>query len=179
MAIVKGQRKKLDEITFLSYPMGDMSKNSERRKRVRVPIKQNIKHSRYQVLGTPVFEENSAIDLSTTGMAFETTQEYKKGALILLEVKISEEPLKLLVCVAWVKKIKGEHPRYQVGAELIAIDPEHKKQMHGHLAKLIAHQAKPKTKAKKKTAKKKTAKKKIVKKESVKKNVRAKRAKRV
>ena len=49
-----------------------MANAAERRKRIRVPIEQKIRHSKYQVLGTPVFEENSAIDLSTNGISFVT-----------------------------------------------------------------------------------------------------------
>jgi hypothetical protein len=142
-----------------------MATSTERRRRTRVPVEQKIRHSRYQVLGTPVFEENSALDLSSNGISFVTAQEYRKGDLVLLEVEIDAEILKLLVCIAWVKKIKGKTDKFNVGAELIAIDPEHKKQMQSHLAKLIQKYAvKPKKRsAKKKTAKKKASKKKIAK----------------
>ncbi len=145
-----------------------MANAAERRKRIRVPIEQKIRHSKYQVLGTPVFEENSAIDLSTNGISFVTAQEYRKGDLILLQVEIDSELLKLLVCIAWIKKDKKEVGKFQVGAELIAIDPEHKKQMQGHLSSLIQKYS---AKNKKKTAKKKKkpAKKKLVKKKPVKK----------
>lgn len=138
-----------------------MTSADERRKRIRVPVQQKIRHSKYQVLGTPVFEENSAIDLSSNGISFETAQEYKKGALVLLEVEIDQQLLKLLVCVAWTKKSKDAANKYQVGAELIAIDPEHKKQMQGHLASLI-QKFSAQNKVKKKAAKKKTVKKKSV-----------------
>lgn len=146
-----------------------MSSPSDRRKRIRVPVQQKIRHSRYQVLGTPVFEENSALDLSSNGISFETSQEYKKGVLVLLEVEIEQQLLKLLVCVAWVKKSKETAEKFHVGAELIAIDPEHKKQMQGHLASLVQkfsaqNKVKKKLSSKKKTAKKKAAKKKTIKK---------------
>jgi hypothetical protein len=58
-------------------------KSSDRRRRLRVPVQSRIKHSFYQVLGTPVFEENSSVDLSSNGISFETAREYQKGALIL------------------------------------------------------------------------------------------------
>ena len=151
----------------------------ERRKKVRVPISKKIKHSKYQVLGTPVFQENSSIDISNNGIAFETAQEYTVGTLVLLEVDIETEPLKLLVCVARVSEILSEgKPRFEVGAELIAIDPEHKKKMRTHLGKMIRKiKSKPakkkvvkKTKAKKKVTQKKIAKrKKVVKKKITKK----------
>jgi hypothetical protein len=137
-----------------------MATTTDRRRRIRVPVEQKIRHSRYQVLGTPVFEENSALDLSTNGISFVTAQEYRKGDLILLEVGIDGEILKLLVCIAWVKKVKGQIAKFNVGAELIAIDPEHKKQMQSHLSKLIQKYSVKKTKKKtttKKTTKKKTA----------------------
>ena len=150
-----------------------MTSSIDRRKRIRVPVQQKIKHSRYQVLGTPVFEENSAIDLSSNGISFETAQEYKKGALVLLEVEMEQQLLKLLVCVAWIKKSKDTVDKFDVGAELIAIDPEHKKQMQGHLASLIQKFSKT---TKKKVVKKKTAKKKTVKKKkSIAKNKKSRR----
>jgi hypothetical protein len=130
-----------------------MATLSERRRRIRVPVEQKIRHSKYQVLGTPVFEENSALDLSTNGISFVTAQEYRKGDLILLEVGIDGELLKILVCIAWIRKIKGQSGKFSVGAELIAIDPEHKKQMQHHLSKLIQKYSKQ-PKKKKKTAKK-------------------------
>ena len=136
-----------------------MTSSSDRRRRVRVPVQQAIRHSKYQVLGTPVFEENSAIDLSSNGISFDTAQEYKKGTLVLLEVVIEQQLLKLLVCVAWLKKSKEAADKFQVGAELIAIDPEHKKQMQGHLSSLI-QKFSAKTKVAKKKTKKKPAKKK-------------------
>lgn len=155
-----------------------MTSPADRRKRIRVPVQQKIKHSRYQVLGTPVFEENSAIDLSSNGISFETAQEYKKGALVLLEVEIEQQLLKLLVCVAWIRKSKGSPEKFHVGAELIAIDPEHKKQMQGHLASLIqkfSAKNKVKKKVSKKKTKKKTTKKKAVKKKSVPKKKKSRR----
>ncbi len=140
-----------------------MATSTDRRRRIRVPVEQKIRHSRYQVLGTPVFEENSALDLSTNGISFVTAQEYRKGDLILLEVELDGEILKLLVCIAWVKKVKGQTIKFNVGAELIAIDPEHKKQMQSHLSKLIQkYSVKSKKIAKKKTSKKTTPKKKPV-----------------
>lgn len=147
-----------------------MTSSSDRRRRIRVPVQQAIRHSKYQVLGTPVFEENSAIDLSSNGISFETAQEYKKGVLVLLEVVIEQQLLKLLVCVAWIKKSPESPEKFQVGAELIAIDPEHKKQMQGHISSLIQRftaSKKPKKKVKKKTAKK--SKKKVVKKKATRK----------
>jgi len=151
-----------------------MSSLSDRRKRIRVPVEQKIRHSKYQVLGTPVFEENSAIDLSSNGISFETAQEYKKGVLVLLEVEIDQQLLKLLVCVAWIKKSKVSADKFFVGAELIAIDPEHKKQMQGHLASLIqkfSAQSKAAKKSKKKTVKKKVVQKKVAQKKTVKKKL--------
>ena len=140
-----------------------MKKNSDdRRKRVRVPVESKIKHSLYQAAGTPVHEENSAVDLSSSGVSFETRREYQKGALVLLEVRLAEEPLKLLVCVAWVKPSRGG--LFQVGAELIAIDPVHKQKMLGHLDSIIRSVRKKKSSSKKKAAKKKAAKKKSKKK---------------
>jgi hypothetical protein len=142
-----------------------MGKAEDRRRRIRVPVEQKIRHSRYQVLGTPVYEENSALDLSSNGISFATAKEYRRGDLIILEVVLDGEPLKLLVCIAWVKKEKDIADKYQVGAELIAIDPEHKKQMQGHLSKLIQKFSEKKPKlgkkisSKKAKAKKKTKKK--------------------
>ena len=106
-----------------------MGQAPERRRRIRVPLTQTIRHSKYQVLGTPIFEENSSVDLSSNGISFVTAEGYKKGTLVLLEVEIAQEMVKLLVCVAWVKPEDG---RYTIGAELIAIDPEHKKTMQAH-----------------------------------------------
>jgi Tfp pilus assembly protein PilZ len=130
-----------------------MKSPDERRKRIRIPVQSRIKHSLYQVLGTPVFEENSTVDWSSGGLSFETTREYQKGNLVLLEVVMSEEPLKLLVCVAWVKTLRKDGI-YQVGAELIAIDPVHKRKMIGHLNELI-----DKIESKKRPGKKKIKKK--------------------
>ncbi len=153
------------------------SNSSDRRRRLRVPLQCRIKHSFYQVLGTPVFEENSSVDLSSNGISFETAREYQKGALILLEVHLVEEALKLLVCVAWVKNLPGG--LFQVGAELVAVDPVHKRKMLGHLNKLIqAFNLKSKKKPVKKVTKKKISKKKTAKKttgKSKKKTVRKKR----
>jgi hypothetical protein len=111
------------------------------------------------------------VDLSSNGISFETAREYQKGALILLEVAMGEETLKLLVCVAWVKRL--ESGTFQVGAELIAVDPVHKRKMQSHLNQLIRSfsqkrgaktkkkaTSKAKKKVKKKSSKKKTAKKK-------------------
>ena len=153
-----------------------MTSAAERRKRIRVPVQNKIRHSQYQVLGTPVFQENSSIDLSSNGIAFETEREYKKGNLVLLEVQVGEEPLKLLVCVAWVK-LKGGPGLYEVGAELIAVDPVHKRKMQTHLNRLIQdvqkkkreikpkkQKVKPKVKPKAKATKKKAVKKKPAKK---------------
>jgi len=134
------------------------SKAADRRKRLRVPVQGRIKHSLYQVLGTPIFEENSSVDLSSSGISFETAREYQKGTLILLEAYMANEALKLLVCVAWVKTLPGG--LFQVGAELVAVDPVHKRKMQSHLNQLIqTFNAKTKPPAKKKT-KKKTMKKK-------------------
>jgi len=152
--------------------MKKMTSSADRRRRIRVPVQQAIRHSKYQVLGTPVFEENSAIDLSSNGISFETAQEYKKGTLVLLEVELDQQMLKLLVCVAWLKKSKETPHKFQVGAELIAIDPEHKKQMQGHLSSLIQ-----KFSAKTKVSKKKTSKKKAAKKKTAKKIAKKKTAK--
>lgn len=128
----------------------------ERRRRTRVQVQQRIRHSKYQVLGTPVFEENSAVDLSSGGVSFETRQEYPKGALVLLEIELSPEPLKVLVCVAWIRPTSGG--KHLVGAELIAIDPEHKKAMQSHLSKLLKMNLKPNKKPKaSKSKKRKTA----------------------
>lgn len=113
-----------------------MGKN-DRRRRNRVALNKVIRHSKYQVLGTPVFEENSAVDLSSGGISFQTAQEYKIGTLVLLEFEVAGEQLKILVCVAWTKKSKEDPSRHVVGAELIAIDPEHKKAMQSHLSKLM------------------------------------------
>ena len=146
-----------------------MGKSEERRRRIRVPVEQKIRHSRYQVLGTPVFEENSALDLSSNGISFVTAQEYRRGDLIILEVQIDGELLKLLVCIAWVKKEKSGSDKYHVGAELIAIDPEHKKQIQGHLSRLIQKYSTAKKKVSKKKTSKKATKKPLKKKKTLKK----------
>ena len=135
-----------------------MTKASERRQRVRIPVESQIRHSQYQVLGTPIFEENSAIDLSASGVAFRTKREYKKGNLVLLEVQVESEPLKLLVCVAWTKP-KSKDGTYEVGAELIAVDPVHKRKMQTHLTRLISEVQQKKKSAR--PAKAKTARAKI------------------
>ena len=134
-----------------------MADSDERRKRIRVPVTQMVRHSLYQVLGTPVFQENSSIDISSGGIAFETVQEYPLGTLVLLEVTIEQQLLKLLICVAWVKKNPENIGKFQIGGELIAIDPEHKKTMQAHLMKMIKKiqvRKKPKKKAAKKVVKK-------------------------
>ncbi len=139
---------------------------ADRRKKERVPSQSRIKHSLYQVLGTPVFEENSAVDLSASGISFETAREYQVGALVLLEVMMGGDPLKLLVCVAWVKHGESGHPNL-VGAELIAVDPVHKRKMLSHLKQVILSlksKTKKKSVLKKKISKKKISKKKVTKK---------------
>jgi len=164
-----------------------MTKASERRQKIRVPVQSKIRHSQYQVLGTPVFQENSSIDLSSGGISFETEREYKNGNLVLLEVEVQGERLKLLVCVAWVKTVRGTKT-YQVGAELIAIDPVDKRRMQKHLNSMLdafdkaqsmsipKNKSKKKTKTKKKAAKKKTPKKSTAKKPAAKKKSSRKRA---
>jgi len=156
-----------------------MTSAADRRKRIRIPVQSKIRHSQYQVLGTPVFQENSSIDLSSGGISFETTREYQIGNLVLLEVEVNEEQLKLLVCVAWIKPTADSEVS-QVGAELIAVDPVHKRKMQKHLnamissiekAKKKAGKTKPAKKSKKKTAKK-IAKKKVPQKASTKKKKR-------
>jgi Tfp pilus assembly protein PilZ len=154
-------------------------KPEDRRRRTRVPLQKTIRHTKYQVLGTPVFEENSSIDLSSNGIAFETNQDYKKGTLVLLEVEIERDPVKLLVCVAWVKVVSAKdaaEKRFQIGAELIAIDPEHKKTVQSHLGKMLRTlemEPAPAKKSKKKSAKKspkKIARKSVAKKPTAKKS---------
>jgi hypothetical protein len=130
-----------------------MAVAADRRKRIRVPVKSKIRHSQYQVLGTPVFQENTTLDLSSGGISFETTREYQKGNLVLLEVEMNGESLKLLVCVAWVKKSAREGA-VKVGAELIAIDPVHKRKMQAQLNRLIKEVQKNKKVSKKKSKKK-------------------------
>ena len=138
-----------------------MASADERRKRIRVPVQSKIRHSQYQVLGTPVFQENSSIDLSSGGISFETAREYQIGNLVLLEVEVDEEQLKLLVCVAWVKPSQTAE-LFEVGAELIAVDPVHKRKMQRHLNSILddfeeARNPSAKKKSKKKASKKKTA----------------------
>ena len=139
-----------------------MPTEDNRRKRTRVPAQNTIRHSEYQSVGTPVFQETSAVDLSSGGISFETKREYQKGHLVFLEVELHSEKLKLLVCVAWVKK-NDQSGLYQVGAELIAVNPGDKQKMQKHLDQMIAElqskKMKPKTKKKKVAAKKKTKKK--------------------
>ena len=141
-----------------------MAQNDERRKRIRVPLQKIVRHSLYQVLGTPVFEESSAVNLSSNGIAFETQQEYTKGTLVLLEVEIAQEIVKLLICVARVKAIDAAKTRFEIGGELIAIDPEHKKTMSAHLTRMIRMVSAKNKKTKKVPTKKKVAKKKTKKK---------------
>ncbi len=148
-----------------------MSSASERRKRSRVPLIRPIRHTRYQVLGTPVFQENSALDLSASGVSFESSVEYKKGVLVLLEVEIEQAYLKVLVAVAWCKE--GESGRYLLGGEIIAIDPEHKKKVLSYLSKAKKSQKKKKVKSKKPKSVKKVKKKKAL----PKKNRKAKKVK--
>ena len=144
----------------------------DRRRKIRIPLSKTIRHSTYQVLGTPVFQESSAIDLSSTGISFEASREYAKGSLVLLEVEMVQEPVKLRVCVAWTKK--SNDGRFLVGAELVAIDPEQRKQLQTQLGKMIKDVASKKL-GKKKAAKKKTSKKKTaVKKVSTKKTTKKK-----
>jgi Tfp pilus assembly protein PilZ len=141
-----------------------MSKKEEKRSRVRVPLKSRVRHSEYQVLGTPVFLENAAIDLSSGGISFEASREYRVGNLVILEFELNGERLKLLVCVAWVKKVgKG---RFQVGAEVMAMDPGEKERLRTHLGGMIETLGKTKKKSVRKTQtrKKKAQKKKIQKK---------------
>lgn len=149
-----------------------MAQSSDRRKRVRVPVKKNLRHSRYQVLGTPVFEENSSIDISSGGISFQAGRRYKKGSLVLLEVEIDSDRLKILVCVAWVKKSKQRSDRFELGGELIAIDPVHKRKLQRHIQNLLGDEVPSKRKA----PAKKAAKKKAVKKEVVKKKLAQKKA---
>ena len=127
---------------------------SDRRRKVRVPISKPIRHSTYQVLGTPVFQESSAVDLSSSGISFEASREYQKGSLVLLEVEMIKEPVKLLVCVAWARKLPDG--RFTLGAELVAIDPEQRKQLQSHLGKMIKAVSRKK-RAKKSAAKRKKA----------------------
>jgi hypothetical protein len=132
---------------------------------MRVPVQSRIRHSLYQAVGTPVFEENSSVDLSSGGISFETSREYQKGTLVLLDVHLTGEPLKLLVCVARIDSIRGaanesggEPALFRVGAELIAIDPLQKKMMARQLGRLVDDFLKAKS-AKKVRSKKKPQKK--------------------
>jgi hypothetical protein len=136
-----------------------MPKKPEKRSRVRVPLKSKVRHSEYQVLGTPVFLENAAIDLSSGGIAFEASREYRVGNLVILEFELNGERMKLLVCVARVQKLSKD--RYQVGAEVMAMDPGEKERLRTHLGKMIEGLSKP---ARKKSVRKKKAKKKQIRK---------------
>ncbi len=55
---------------------------------------------------------------------------------MLLDVHLTGEPLKLLVCVARIEPIEGAG-QFRVGAELIAIDPLQKKKMAQQLGRLM------------------------------------------
>lgn len=155
----------ITECPKIVHAFRQMSNSDDRRRRVRIPVQGKIRHSQYQVLGTPVFQENSSIDLSSGGISFETEREYQIGNLVLLEVEIGKEPLKLLVCVAWVKTARGTKV-YQVGAELIAIDPVDKRKMYRHLNGMIDSLEKARKKPAKKVGKKKVVKKKASKKKT-------------
>ena len=102
----------------------------------------------------PVEEENSAVDLSSSGVSFETRREYPKGALVLLDVLLPESPLKLLVCIAWVKG--AGDGLFQVGAEVVAIDPHEKRKMLGAIDTILkkAKKAEKTKKASRRPAKK-------------------------
>ncbi len=80
----------------------------------------------------------------------------------MLEALFEGEPLSLLVCVVRSKRLPNK--QFEVGAELVAIDPGHKKKLIGHLEALIesAKTSAKKTRQKpaKKSAPKKPAKKK-------------------
>lgn len=157
-------RQKTNMFKLVRFWQNTNMSASDRRKKIRVPISRPIRHSTYQVLGTPVFQESSAVDLSSGGISFEASREYQKGNLVLLEVEMLEKAVKLLVCVAWAKKLPDG--RYNYGAELVAIDPEEKKQLQTHLAKMIKAATRSKRAKKARRAKKKSTKKKSVKKRS-------------
>jgi Tfp pilus assembly protein PilZ len=144
-----------------------MAKTTDKRSKTRVPLKGKVRHSEYQVLGTPVFHENAAIDLSGGGISFETSREYRVGNLVLLEVELEGDRLQLLVCVAWIKKTGPG--AYQVGAELMALDPAHKARLKGHLDRMSHERParKKKTARKKAVTKKAVAKKKPAKRKSL------------
>ena len=114
------------------------SSSTDRRKKIRVPVKAGIRHSIYQSAGTPVSETNSAVDLSGSGISFETSREYRKGDLVLLEIRMGSDDLRLLVCVARVLKAKGQ---FLVGAELIEVEPGQKQKMLEHLDHLVRNRA--------------------------------------
>ena len=135
-----------------------MAKKNERRQKLRVPVQNNIRHTEYQVLGTPVFQENATLDLSSGGVSFEARREYSLGDLVLLEFKVEKEVLKLLVCVAWVKPTQDPEV-FQIGGELVAMSPVDKRKMNQHLSKMLVKIEKTKAqkaKAQKAKAKKKT-----------------------
>jgi hypothetical protein len=134
---------------------------------MRVPLQSRIRHSLYQAVGAPVFEENSSVDLSSSGISFETSREYPTGTLVLLDVHLTGEPLKLLVCVARIEPIEGTG-QFRVGAELIAIDPLQKKKMAQQLGRLMDDFLK--SKSEKKLRSKKNPKKKAPSKRPVKTN---------
>ena len=144
-----------------------MAKTSEKRNKTRIPLRGKVRHSEYQVLGTPVFHENAAIDLSGGGISFETSREYRVGNLVLLEVELEGERLQLLVCVAWIKKTGAGS--YQVGAELMALDPAHKARLNHHLDRLSQSGVSKKKPVRKKTSAKKVASKKVASKKKTKK----------
>lgn len=110
---------------------------SERRGRIRVPLSKPVKHSTYHVLGSPIYQESSAIDLSSSGISFQSTRDYAVGALVILEVEMVKEAVKLLVCVTRCRH-DGDLDRFLIGAELVAVDPQERKQMQAHLARLVA-----------------------------------------
>jgi len=130
-----------------------MSNPANRRTRKRIEIKSKLRHSTYQTLGIPVFQENTTLDLSSKGVSFETEREYSKGNLVLLEIEAEKKSLKILVCVAWTKNL--ENDRRRVGAELIAIDPIDQL----HLQKMLGHSEPKKAQKKIKKGAKKVAKK--------------------
>ena len=116
--------------------MKKSKKTSERRSRIRVPLSQPVKHSTYQVLGNPIYQESSVIDLSSSGISFQSSRDYPVGSLVILEVEMLKEPVKLLVCVA--RASEGTSGRFLIGAELVAVDPQERKKMQAHLARLVA-----------------------------------------
>jgi hypothetical protein len=134
------------------------SSSSDRRKKARVPVKAGIRHSIYQSAGTPVSETNSSVDLSGSGISFETSREYRKGDLVLLEIRMGSDDLRLLVCVARVLKTKS---LFLVGAELIEVEPGQKQKMLEHLDHLVRNRVvKKKAKVQSRKGKKATPQKK-------------------